>query len=82
MGNNARAEANDIFAILIRADLCETFFFGTAMFLIPSAYLSQRTGVYTIVFLFTTVFMLYVCASISIPDSYPDCKVQTPIHPS
>jgi hypothetical protein len=36
MGNNARAEANDIFTILIEADLSETFFFGTAMFLIHS----------------------------------------------
>jgi len=26
--------------------------------------------------------MLYVCVPIAIPDSYPDCKVQTPVHPS
>ena len=34
MGNNARGEANDMFAILMGANLGETFFFGAAMFFI------------------------------------------------
>ncbi|KAH9003306.1 hypothetical protein EDB86DRAFT_2826481 [Lactarius hatsudake] len=59
MGNYIQAESIGVqLVITIGAFLCETFFFGAAMFLTHSAWLSQRLGAYSTVFLYSSVLML------------------------